>query len=150
MTTPYDAAHRLRQREIDEMRVSITLEVSQMVALDGRRAAIDTSVRAEVELAAGQVAFPAHAYVARMRAEREALGQARAAADARLTALRAQAVEAYGSLSAIGAAVDRHHAETQRAAAIAEQAQIDDFSAARFTRALAAARRSREMQGDRA
>ncbi|GHH23240.1 hypothetical protein GCM10008023_33980 [Sphingomonas glacialis] len=144
MTTPYDAALRLRQREIDDVRVLITIEVNQMTLLDGQRAAIDTSVRAEVELAGSQHVFSAHAFVARMHVARAELGHQRAASDARLTALRAQAVEAYGSLSAIGAAADRHRAETLRMAAIVEQGQIDDFSATRFTRAFTAARRLRE------
>ncbi|WP_010219782.1 hypothetical protein [Sphingomonas sp. PAMC 26621] len=144
MNTPYDAALRLRQREIDDMRVLITVEVNQMALLDGHRAAIDTSVRAEVEIAGSQHTFSADAYVARMRAEREVVCHERSVSDARLTALRAQAVEAYGSLSAIGAAADRYSAETLRMAAIAEQGQVDDFSAARFTRALTAAQRLRE------
>ncbi|EIZ78748.1 hypothetical protein WSK_2796 [Novosphingobium sp. Rr 2-17] len=149
MITPYDAALRLRQREMDDMRVSISAEVAQVIALDGHRDAIDTTVQTEIALAA-QHAFPADAFVARMRAERASLCHQRAICDARLSGLRAQAIEAYGSLSAIGAAADRHRADTLRAAAIMEQSQIDDFSAARFTRTLAAARRLRAERDDRA
>jgi len=149
MITPYDASLRLRQREMDAMRVSITAEVDQVTALDGHRDAIDTAVRSEIALAA-EHSLPTHAFVARMRAEREALCRQRAISAARLSALRAEAMETYGSLSAIGAAADRHRTEAIRAAAITEQSQIDDFSAARFTRTLAAARRLRDVRGDRA
>lgn len=146
MKTPYDAALRIRQREIDDMRVLITVEVNKTSVIDRHRDAIDTSVRAEIELAGSQYAFPAHAFVARMRAEREMLSRERAASETRLTGLRAQAVEAYGSLSAIGAAADRHREEALRAATIAEQGQVDDFSAARFTRQLHASR-ARKARG---
>jgi flagellar biosynthesis chaperone FliJ len=150
MKTPYDAALRLRQREIDAMRVSITAEVDRMTMLAGHRDKIDTSVRNEIEVAGGQHVFSAHAFVARMRAEREMVCNERTASDARLNVLRAQAVDAYGSLSALDSAADRHRTEMLRTAAIAEQSQIDDFSAARFTRTLYAARRAREARADTA
>lgn len=148
MKTPYDAALRLRQREIDDMRIAIAVEVEQMTVLDRHRAAIDRSVQAEREIASRQHGFPAHAFAARMATQREVLSREHAARDGRLHALRAQAVEAYGALGAIAAAADRHRDEAIRTAAIAEQGQVDDFSAARFTRALQAARRARDLAGD--
>lgn len=148
MKTPYDAALRLRQREIDDMRVSINLEVNHISVIDRRSAAIDMSVHAERDLASRDHTVCANAFAGRMRSQREALGQERAASDARLSALRAQAIEAYGSLSAIGAAADRHRDDAMRAIVIAEQGQLDDFSAARFTRAVQAARRLRDQRGD--
>lgn len=144
MKTPYDAALRVRQREIDDMRISINVEVNQMVVLDGQRRMIEHQVRAERDVASAHHGFSAQAFAARMHAKRAGLGRERDAADGRLTLLRAKAVEAYGSLSAIGAAADRHRDAAARVAALAEQAQLDDFSAARFTRALHAARRRRD------
>jgi hypothetical protein len=143
VTTPYDAALRLRQREMDDMRVSISVEVNQLVVIERRRDAIDDSVRAEVQLAFADHGFSAHAFVARMRAQRDALSRDRAAVDARLNSLQLQAAEAYGSLRAIEGAAGRYRDEVTRVAATAEQSQIDDFSAARFTRALRDARRIR-------
>lgn len=143
MKTPYDAALRLRQREIDDMRVSINVEVNTMIVLDSQCAAIDHDVRAEREVASRDHAFSAHAFAARMYAQRDALNRERDASDMRLSALRDQAVEAYGSLNAIAAAADRHRDDAIRTVAIAEQAQLDDFSAARFTRVLHLARRLR-------
>lgn len=147
MKTPFDPALRLRQREIDDMRVLINVEVNQIVAIDNHCDAIDHSVRAERELASQDHGFSAHAFAERMRAQRDALRRERDASDGRLTTLRAQAVEAYGSLSAISAAADRHRVAVLRLAAIAEQGQLDDFSASRFTRVLHAARRRRADQG---
>lgn len=144
MTTPYDAALRLRQREMDDMRVSISVEVNQLLVIERRRDAIDHSVRMEIAVATGDHGFSAHAFVARMRAQREALCRDRATVDARLNNLQLQAAEAYGSLRAIEGAAGRYRDEVSRIAATAEQNQIDDFSAARFTRALRDARRLRD------
>jgi len=138
-----DIAETLRQREIDDLRVLISVEVNVISVLDEHRDAIDISVQSERAIASRHYAFPAHAFAARMRIQRELLSRQRDDSDGRLTTLRAQAIETYGSLSAIAAAADRHRAEALRTASIAEQGQIDDFSAARFTRASQAARRSR-------
>lgn len=144
MTTPYDAALRLRQREMDDMRVSISVEVNQLIAIERRRDDVDQAVRVETAIAANDHVFSAHAFIARMRAQREALCRDRATVDARLDSLQRQAAEAYGSLRAIEGAADRYRDEASRIAATAEQSQIDDFSAARFTRALRDARRERD------
>lgn len=149
MKTPYDAALRLRHREIDEMRVSISVEVNRMTVLEQDRDALDARVRQESEIATVNHGFSGHAFAARMRAQREAISRERDLRNGELDRLRAQAVEAYGSLSAIGAACDRHREEAARNADIAEQSQLDDFSAARFTRAVIAMRRLRRIQADR-
>lgn len=143
MKTPFDAALRLRQREIDELRVSIGVEVGQILVLEQRRDAIDAAIRAEREIASLNNGFSAEAFAARMYAQREAVCNDRDARDARLIGLRAEALAAYGALGAIAAAVDRHRDAILRAENIAEQSQVDDFSAARFTRAFSDARRVR-------
>ncbi len=143
MTTPYDAALRLRQREMDDMRISISVEVNQLLTIERQRDDVDQTVRLEAAVAANDHVFSAHAFIARMRAHREALSRDRATVDARLNSLQQQAAEAYGSLRAIEGAADRYRDEASRLAAAAEQNQIDDFSAARFTRALRDARRDR-------
>lgn len=150
MKTPYDAALRLRRREIDEMRVAIGVEVGHVLALDQLRAQIDHATRAERQLATDFHGFSSDAYVARMRAQHAAISTERSARDARLIELRAQAVEAFGSLSAISAAADDHRDTARRAANVAEQAQIDDFSAAGFARVAGSARRARSLQASEA
>jgi hypothetical protein len=146
MKTPFDAALRLRQREIDEVRVAIGIEVGRMLALEQRCDSIDASIRAERAIAGANSGFSSDAFTARMRAERAAVCRDHAACSDHLAKLRMHAIEAYGSFGAISAAVDRHREEALRVANIAEQNQIDDFSAARFTRATTAARRLRTIQ----
>jgi hypothetical protein len=141
MKTPYDAALRLRQREIDAMRVAIGAEVGAMAALEQQRDNIDASVRAEREIAGQYLGFSSDAYAARMRTERAAICRDHAASDNLLIELRAEAVEHFGSFGAITAAADRYRDEARRVASAAEQGQIDDFSAARFARVASAARR---------
>ncbi|MET3824913.1 MULTISPECIES: hypothetical protein [Sphingomonas] len=147
MSTPFDATLRLRQREMDAMQVSISVEVNQLAVIEQTRTAIDRSVRHEAQVAATEWACSAHAFVARMRAQRAGLLHERASVDARLTRLRSEAAEAYGALRAIAGAADRYRAEADRVAASAEQERIDDFSAARFTHRQAAIRRSRDEGG---
>lgn len=146
MKTPYDAALRLRHREIDAMRVSISVEVGQVTLLEQHRDTIDATVHRESQVTDVHHGFSGYAFAARMRAQREAVCRDRDASDGRLVHLRAQAVQAYGSLSAIAAAADRHRDEANRAAGIAEQSQIDDFSAARFARVSSARRRARSSE----
>ncbi|TXC69646.1 hypothetical protein FSB78_00710 [Sphingomonas ginsenosidivorax] len=143
MITPYDAALRLRQREMDAVRLSISVEVNQIVLLDRHRDTIDRTVRQELSLAGSDPMLSAHAFAGRMRAQREALGRDRQASDGRLAVLRAQAADAYGAVRAIEGAALRHREDAARLAAVAEQSQMDDFAAAGFARARHAARRAR-------
>jgi len=147
MKTPYDAALRLRQREIDEMRIAIGAEVGHMLGLEQHRDGIDASLGVEREIAVSHFGFSSDAFAARMRAERAAVCRDHAARNDRLMALRARAIDAYGSHGAITAAADRHRDEARRAASIVEQNQSDDFSAARFARTSSAARRLRTANG---
>ncbi len=143
MKTPYDAALRLRKRELDLMRVAISSEVSQLSELDQRRDGIDASVRSERAIASGNAHFPSDAFAARMRAQREIVCTNREASHSRLEAMRTEAIEAFGQIGAIAAAAGRHREEAGRIATVAEQRQLDDFSAARFARTANAARRDR-------
>lgn len=143
MNTPFDAALRLRQREMDAMRVSISIQINQLLVIEETREAVDRSVQREVEIAATNWGTSAHAFMARMRAQRERLLRERATVDARLTGLREQAAEAYGALRAVEGAAARFRAEENRIAATAEQGRADDFSAARFARVQDGVRRSR-------
>ena len=142
MKTPYDSALRLYRREMDEMRVSISVQVDQLAHVEQRREALGAAMRREAELAAADWAFSSNAYLTRMSAQRESLARDRAMIDARLNNLRRRATETYGSLRAIEGADHRYRDESDRATARAEQADIDDFSAAGFTRALNARRRA--------
>jgi hypothetical protein len=85
--------------------------------------------------------FASDAWTARMKAERARLDEAAFLAQARLGRLRAQAVEAYGTMRAIEGAAERYENEAERVLAVAEQSAIDDIAAARFLRTRAATRK---------
>jgi phage shock protein A len=82
----------------------------------------------------------AESYLDRARAERRRLEQLRHDAEVELTMLRRQAAQQYASMKAIGNAADQYKAEAERVAQTAEQAMLDDLTAARFVR------RAREMR----
>ena len=132
MKTPYCAAIGLQRREVDEIRISIGVEVSRLTTVERRNAEIDASMRREHHVAVEAMDVPATAYFARMRAERARLEQDRQVIDARVTRLRSQAREAYGSLSAIEGAADRFRSDETRRIEGAEQAAIDDRAATDF------------------
>lgn len=134
MKTPYDPALRIRQREIDQMQVSINVEVTRLTELETTRLTIDDTIRRESSLAAQDWAFSAHHYLARMQSERRRVREEAHHSAMRLDGLRLAAMEAYGSMRAIGAAADQFRDEAARQAASAEQAQIDDLSGGRRNR----------------
>ncbi len=134
MKTPFDAVLRLRQRQIDAMRLSIRAEANQLEALGQRHRAIETSLRDEADLAASDWRCAAPAFGDRMRAQRAQIVHDAVAVGTRLQRLRRDAAKAYGEMAAIEGAADRFRNDAALVAAKAEQAQIDDFSAARFNR----------------
>ena len=143
MKTPYDGAIRVQQREIDDVRVAINVQVNQLVQIESSRAAVDAAIEREAAMAASDVTFPHHNYVARMCAQRARLREDQALVDAQLVRLRSKAAAAYGSFRAIESAADGFRTLAERAIANAEQAQIDDRAAAALTRVSHTLRRPR-------
>ena len=143
MKTPFDGAIRIRQREMDEMRVTISVQVSQLVQIEAERAEAEARIRHERTVAAENVLLSSHAYIARMQAERTRLARDQATADANLNQLRAKAMDAYGALKAISSAADNYRDEIAQAAAVAEQGHLDDLSAAGLIRDQLDARKAR-------
>jgi hypothetical protein len=138
--TPYCAAIGLQRREVDQIRVSIGVEVGLLTQVERRNAQIDENLRREHSVAAGVLDVPATAYFMRMRAERTRLEADRRMIDARVTHLRSQAREAFGSLTAIEGAATRYRDEETRQIEAAQQAAIDDRSATDFVQKLRLAR----------
>lgn len=129
--TPYDTALRIQRREVDTVKVSISVEVERIATLSTEIEAHALRLREERALARA-MPFASDAWTARMRAERTRLDEATRQAQVRLGRLRAQAVEAYGTMRAIEGAAERYRDEEEHGAAIAEQARSDDVAAARF------------------
>ena len=140
MKTPYCAAVGLQRREVDEIRISISVEVNRLVAVEREQAELGRSVRQEREIAAEAVVLPASAYFTQMRALRTKLESDRHAIDGRVAKLQSAAREAYGSLTAIEGAAQRFRGDAQRRIESAEQAASDDRSAADVLRKLRYAR----------
>lgn len=135
--TPYDTPLRIQRREVDNMRVSISVEVERMGKIEAAQSEHERRMHEERKIAASaEIRLPSDAWTMRAKAQRAQLAEQQRAADARLNDLRAKAVEVYGTMRAIESAADRHREESARAIATAEQARIDDLGAARFVRAL--------------
>jgi hypothetical protein len=137
--TPFDTALRVQRREVDAVKVSISVEVERITTLETETRTHDARMLQE-RLLAYALPFAHDAWTARMKAERTRLDEAAYLAQARLGRLRAQAVEAYGTMRAIEGAAERYEDEAERTLALAEQGAIDDIAAARFLRARAATR----------
>lgn len=146
MKTPYDTALRALQREVEDLRVSIGTTMGRLTHIEQRRQAANETIAVETSLAAGNKSFSPEAFLARVRADRDRLATEQRAVEAHLETLREQAMERYGSLRAMEEAVNTFRAEAERAAATREQAGIDDFSGARFVRAMRHARRAPGLQ----
>jgi hypothetical protein len=138
--TPFDTALRVQRREVDAVKVSISVEVERINTLETQTRTLDATVKQERALAYA-MPFATDAWSARMKAERARLDEAAYLAQARLGRLRAKAVEAYGTMRAIEGAAERFEDEAERTVALAEQNAIDDIAAARFLRARAIAKK---------
>jgi len=138
--TPFDTALRVQRREVDAVKVSISVEVERITTLETQTRTHDARMLQERALATS-MPFATDAWTAKMKAERARLDEAAYLAQARLGRLRAQAVEAYGTMRAIEGAAERHADEAERTLALAEQGAIDDIAAARFLRARAVVRK---------
>jgi hypothetical protein len=132
MKTPYCAAIGLQRREVDEIRLSIGMEVSRLSEVERHQVRVDMEMRQERSVAAAAPDVPATAYFIQMHAERSRLADNQRAIDARVTQLRAQAREVYGSLNAIEGAAQRYRDEETRRIEGIEQAAADDRSAVDF------------------
>lgn len=141
MKTPYDAAMRMRQRELDDVSTAIRAEAGTLGELERERARVQAALRSEAELAAGDHTLTSPAWQGHMRGQRRDLGVLQAQSHERVERLRDAAVDAYGTLRGIETAADDYRRDLVRLAAAAEQSTSDDLSAAAFLKVLRAARR---------
>lgn len=132
--TPYDTALRVQRRQVDAVKVAISLEIDRITTLEQQLLQNIESLKTERALASA-VPVSTDAFIERMKNERIRLEQATRMAQMRLDQLRAQAIDAYGTMRAIESAAKRYQDEADRAADLAEQGAIDDIAAARFMRA---------------
>lgn len=141
MKTPYDAALRLHQRELDEVSRSIRVEAGALDHVERERARVAAKARTEADLAAGDLALSSPGWQRRVQGEKQALSARQRELQARLDALRELAVDAYGVLRGIENAADGFRTEAARIEAAGEQAASDDLGAVAFLRGVRARRR---------
>lgn len=134
MKTPYDTALRSLARQVDEMKTAVQAATDLLSDARTRHRAVYDAIARESAMAALHSVFPAHAYLKRAGAERDALTLLCEQADAALDAVRDRARESYGSLRVMESAAETFRHEEGLAAASAEQARIDDFAGAQFAR----------------
>lgn len=140
MKTPYDAALRVKRREVDAMGAAINAQMTTVYQLDARQTQVRSSLQQEATIAANDLGIPAHAYMARLRAEQERLAGERLQQDDLLNQLRSAAANAFGTFRTIELAAEDFRGEAERRLANAEQSELDDSSAVAYLGARKALR----------
>lgn len=136
MKTRYDSVIGLERRALDEKAREIRSVADHIETIEGRIVSIDQSLRAEAAFAVTAIHLPGHAYAARMRNNRSALQEDRRKADMVLSALRDQAAEACGRVTAIEELAEQDRHNQRLALQRSEQSVADDLAAAALLRRL--------------
>lgn len=147
MKTPYCGVLGIQRREVDQIRIAISVAIDRADGLDRRADEIARTLAAERALAVGDRLLPENGYFLRMSAERDRVAAERRLAEAQLDQLRAKAREAYGSMRAVEGAAAAFRDDATRAQAAAEQAASDDRAAADFVRGVRRLRTSGGRRG---
>jgi hypothetical protein len=134
MQTPYDALLRLRKREMDDVRIAVSVQIDQLISIENRHTVINAAMARAQDVTTTEILLNTQSYMARLRAERDAVAKNKTLAGARLAQLQGHAVEAYGALRVAHSAADEYRAEAEKDAANADQAFIDDLVGARGAR----------------
>lgn len=132
MKTPYDAALRVKRREVDAMGAAINAQMNKLNQLDARQSQVRQNLQQEGHLAAHDLNIPAHAYMARLRAEQMRLAGERLHQNELLNQLRTAAAAAFGTCRTIELAAEDYREGAERRIAHAEQSELDDSSAAAY------------------
>ncbi len=144
MKTPYCTALRIQRREVDRIRIAISVAIDETDRLDRHAVELARRVAAEHAHAAADGLLPENAYFARMKAERGRVARDKALADARLDQLRDKARDSYGAMKAVESAAETFRDGEARRLGAAEQASADDRAA---IDTIAALRRLRASGG---
>ncbi|GGO96912.1 hypothetical protein [Stakelama pacifica] len=140
MKTPYDAALRALDQEMDELKRVIRDAMERLTTIEAERKAIGKRIVEEQQLSTENHILFADAYLARARQQRASLDDAQRTAEQELSVLREKAAEQFASMRAIGNAADQYRQNVERERERAEQQLVDDVVAARFVRTMRHAR----------
>jgi uncharacterized protein involved in type VI secretion and phage assembly len=132
MSTPYDGYVRLQKREVDCIRLSISIEVSLLAQAEQAAQDLAQEVQDECAAAAGDWSISPYAYL-RARAARSAqIALSLTEHETALARLRQKAGDAYGKLRVAEDAARLHRLRLSQARGRKEQAEADDLSSARL------------------
>ena len=132
MRTPYDGFVRLQKRAVDEVRLSISIEVGHIVQTERAQAALEAEQEAECLAAARDPMISTHGWLRARMADQARLIATRQAHEAALDHLRVQAREAYGAQRVAENAAQLYARRIEQARPARQQAEADDLSGARM------------------
>lgn len=132
MKTPFDTVLRIRQREIDRMRIAIHAETSRLVEIDEASASLQQEIALEYTASAEQWAMSTEAFMRRKLSHRARLLAQRVAISRDIHSLRRQATEAYGFMQVVENAAEVFRADQRRKEQRAEQRASDDRGVVRL------------------
>ncbi|MET3827935.1 MULTISPECIES: hypothetical protein [Sphingomonas] len=134
MQTPYDAALRALDREMDALTQVISASASRLEQARTLHHALVEKISAEMRLAAGDCGLLADGYLLRARSDRDAHAADAESAEIELDLLRHRAARHYAAMRAVDSAAEQFRQDAQRADDRQQQALVDDIAAARFAR----------------
>lgn len=140
MQTPYDAALRALDREMDALTQLIAASASRLEEARALHHALVEKIAAETRLAADDRLLIADPYLARARGDRAARAAEADAAAIELDRLRQRAARQYATIRAVETVADQFRTEAQRSEDRQHQALVDDMTAVRFVRSRKAKR----------
>ncbi len=141
MKTPYDPVLRVKQHELDQVRIEIGNENARLTELDNAERKLRDEMSQQADSSDFDLLFPRHTYIQRKAAERKSISDQRMASIQRVEELRDNAAERYGSLRAVETAAERYRSDALKAEKRAEQSEADEIGAVRFVRQVGAERR---------
>lgn len=134
MQTPYDAALRALDREMDALTQVIAASSARLGEARMLHHALIDKIVDEARLAAADSRLIGDPYLAHARGERDRRGAEAETAAVELDLLRQRAARQYAAIRAVESAADQFRAGVRQADDRQQQAMVDDIAAARFAR----------------
>jgi len=134
MQTPYDAALRALDREMDALTQVIAASSARLDEARVLHHALTGRIAEEARLAARDSLLIGDPYLVRARGERARRGAEAETAAVELDLLRQRAARQYAAIRAVESAADQFRTDARQADDRQQQAMVDDIAAARFAR----------------
>jgi hypothetical protein len=134
MQTPYDAALRALDREMDALTQVIAASSAQLAEARMLHHALIDKIADEVRLVAADSQLIGDLYFVRARGERERRATEVEHVASELDQLRQRAARQYAAIRAVESAADQFRTDAHQAEDRQQQAMVDDIAAARFAR----------------